>query len=338
MTFVPSFLFIFLGAPYVERLRGNRTLRSALDGVTAAIVGVIANLALFFAVHTLFSETRTLGLGPVLPRAAGVVVVRRGRHGWWPSWRGVLVFVLEWSVLRTLGRLRSARNSCRLSGIQRVTVVEGMTTTVDFWFDPLCPFAWITSRTMLEAEKVRDIEVTWHIMIAGLPQRGQGHLRRLPRARLKDAWQPVRVCMAVEQEYGQEKLAELYTALGTRKHTQGREKLGPALIEEALAEIGVPVALADAMDDDSYDDAIRKSHHAGMDQVGDEVGNPDHRHRRPGLLRPGAHPDRRVARTPAGSGTRAVTLSSFPYFAELKRTRERDARLLVSPPGPGGGV
>ena len=65
--------------------------------------------------------------------------------------------------------------------------------------------------------------------------------------------------MAVDQEYGQEKLAELYTALGTRKHTEGRDKLDRALIEEALAEIGVPTALADAMDDSSYDDAIKKS-------------------------------------------------------------------------------
>ena len=112
-------------------------------------------------------------------------------------------------------------------------------TKVDFWFDPPCPFAWITSRTMLEVEQVRDIEVTWHIMsLAYLNQ--DRDISDSYRERLKDAWQPVRVCMAVEQEYGQEKLAELYTALGTRKHTEGRDKLDRALIEEALAEIGVP--------------------------------------------------------------------------------------------------
>jgi chromate transporter len=102
VTFVPSFLFIFLGAPYVERLRGNRTLRSALEGVTAAIVGVIANLALFFAVHTLFSDTRQASSGPVeleLPVWSSYV---------WETWlvagvACVLVFRLKWSVLRTLG-------------------------------------------------------------------------------------------------------------------------------------------------------------------------------------------------------------------------------------------
>ena len=102
VTFVPSFLFIFLGAPYVERLRDNRTLRSALEGVTAAIVGVIANLALYFALHTLFSETRTADSGPVsleLPVWSAYV---------WEAWlvaavASVLIFRARWSVLRTLG-------------------------------------------------------------------------------------------------------------------------------------------------------------------------------------------------------------------------------------------
>src|SRR6476469_10255038 len=96
-------------------------------------------------------------------------------------------------------------------------------TNAEFWFDPRCPFAWITSRWILEVEKVRDIEVTWHIMsLAYLNQ--DKDISDDYRELLKDAWQPVRVCMAVDQEYGQEKLAELYTALGTRKHTQGRER------------------------------------------------------------------------------------------------------------------
>jgi len=102
VTFVPSFLFIFLGAPYVERLRGNRALQSALTGVTAAVVGVIANLALYFAVHTLFARTREPDWGPlslVAPVWSSYV---------WEAWlvaavAGVLVFALRWSVLRTLG-------------------------------------------------------------------------------------------------------------------------------------------------------------------------------------------------------------------------------------------
>jgi protein-disulfide isomerase-like protein with CxxC motif len=195
-------------------------------------------------------------------------------------------------------------------------------SNVDFWFDPLCPFAWITSRTMLEVEKVRDVEVTWHVMsLAYLNQ--DKDISDGYRDHLKDAWQPVRVCMAVEQEYGQDKLAELYTALGTRKHTERREKLDRALIEEALEEIGVPTALADAMYDASYDEAIKKSHHHGMDQVGDEVGTPTIAVDGHAFFGPV------LSRIPRGEDAgriwdASVALSSYPYFFELKRTRDRD--------------
>jgi 2-hydroxychromene-2-carboxylate isomerase len=195
-------------------------------------------------------------------------------------------------------------------------------TNVDFWFDPLCPFAWITSRTVLEAEQVRDIEVTWRIMSLAYLNEDKD-ISDEYRERLKDAWQPVRVCMAVEQEYGQEKLAALYTALGTRKHTEGAEKLDRALIEDALESVGVPAALADAMDDDSFDDAIRKSHHAGMDQVGYDVGTPTIAIDGQAFFGPVLT---RIARgEDAGRiWDGAVALSSFPYFAELKRTRENE--------------
>jgi 2-hydroxychromene-2-carboxylate isomerase len=195
-------------------------------------------------------------------------------------------------------------------------------TNVDFWFDPLCPFAWITSRTVLEVEKVRDVQVTWRIMSLAYLNEDKD-ISDDYRALLKDAWGPVRVCMAVEQQYGQDKLAELYTALGTRKHPGGAEKLDRELVTAALEEVGLPASVADAMDDSSYDDAIKKSHHEGMDQVGYEVGTPTiaidgHAFFGPVLTRIPKGED--AGRIWDG----AVALSSFPYFAELKRTREKE--------------
>jgi chromate transporter len=102
VTFVPCFVFIFLGAPYVERLRGNRDVSAALGGITAAVVGVIANLAVYFALHTLFAETDVHRLGPVrleVPEFASLHLVAACIAGI----AAVLIFRLRWSVLRTLG-------------------------------------------------------------------------------------------------------------------------------------------------------------------------------------------------------------------------------------------
>jgi len=101
VTFVPCFLFIFLGAPYVERLRGNRSLSAALTGITAAVVGVIANLAVYFAVHTLFATTHPWHWGPLrleLPQPASLRLVPLAIA----AAALVMIFRLRWSVPRTL--------------------------------------------------------------------------------------------------------------------------------------------------------------------------------------------------------------------------------------------
>ena len=201
-------------------------------------------------------------------------------------------------------------------------VVPGMTkTNADFWFDPACPFAWITSRWILEVEKVRDIEVTWHIMsLAYLNQD-----KDIPdeyREFLKTAWQPVRVLMAAEEKYGKDVLLPLYTAMGNRIHLEKQDK-DRAMIEAALEEAGLDRSLADAMDDSSYDEAIAASHHLGMDQVGNEVGTPTIAFEGAAFFGPV------LTKTPRGEEAGrlwdgCVAVASFPHFAELKRSRSHE--------------
>jgi chromate transporter len=109
VTFVPCFLFILLGAPYVERLRGNQSLSAALTGITAAVVGVIANLALYFTLHTLFAETTQAAWGP-LDLEVPVATTLRVTSLVIAIVAGAMIFWLRWSVLRTLA-------ACALLGV-----------------------------------------------------------------------------------------------------------------------------------------------------------------------------------------------------------------------------
>ena len=192
-------------------------------------------------------------------------------------------------------------------------------TPVDFWFDPLCPWAWMTSRWLLEVEKVRPISASWHVMSLAYLNSDKD----LPddyRQKLEPAWGPVRVAIAAAQAEGDQVLLPLYTALGNRIHLEGRE-ISRELIEEALEEVGLPTALADAAETTAYDEDLKKSHHAGMDQVGMEVGTPVISTEGVAFFGPVV--------TPAPKGEAAgrlwdgvVLVAATPGFYELKRTRD----------------
>jgi predicted DsbA family dithiol-disulfide isomerase len=190
--------------------------------------------------------------------------------------------------------------------------------TADFWFDPLCPFAWITSRWILEVEQVRDVDVRWHVMSLAYLNRDKD-ISDEYRELLRPAWSPVRVLIAAAEKHGDEVLLPLYTAMGNRIHLE-KEPIDRAMITAAVAEVGLEPELVDAMDDPSYDEAVARSHHEGMDQVGDDVGTPTIAVNGTAFFGPV------LSRIPRGEDAGriwdgAVTLAAYPYFFELKRTR-----------------
>ncbi|UYM07887.1 disulfide bond formation protein DsbA [Solicola gregarius] len=180
----------------------------------------------------------------------------------------------------------------------------------------------MTSRWMLEVERVRPVETQFHVMSLSLLNDGRDDLDEWYAAQIPKWWGPVRVCIAAAEAHGEEVLRDLYTALGTRHHVQGRE-LDHDTIVEALEEVGLPADLVDAMDSTAYDEALSKSHHAGMDQVGMDVGTPVISTEGVAFFGPVV--------TPAPKGEAAgrlwdgvVLVAGTDGFFELKRTRDRD--------------
>lgn len=192
---------------------------------------------------------------------------------------------------------------------------------VDFWFDPSCPYTWLTSRWLIEAARVRPIEIRWHIMSLsvlneGRPDDPEGD----PEGYL---WFPVRVCAAVERHFGKAKLAEFYTGLGARVHRDD-PRWDDAVFGEALAEAGLPGGLAAAAESDALDEDVRASHARGIELVGDHVGTP---------VVAAAGPDGGpvaffgpvISRIPRGEAAGrlwdlVVPLAGFDAFHELKTT------------------
>ena len=200
-------------------------------------------------------------------------------------------------------------------------VVPTARSVADFWFDPLCPYCWVTSRWIIEVEKVRDIEVRWHVMSLAVLNEPED-----PPADYTDReiwWMP-RVAIAAAEFAGDEILGPLYTAMGSRVHDRENRDFA-AVISDSLAEVGLPAELAEAARTTVRDERLRASHHAGMDKVGKGVGTPTIHVNGVAFFGPV------ITRVPTGEEAgrlwdATVTLASFPYFFELKRERTSEPR------------
>jgi hypothetical protein len=189
------------------------------------------------------------------------------------------------------------------------------------WFDPICPWAWLTSRWLIEVEKIRDVEVTWSVMSLSV----LNEQRELPaeyRSMMDSSWGPVRVIIAAARAHGPKVVKPLYDAMGTPIHLGG-ERDYRKVIASALEEVGLPADLLRFADSTDVDAELRASHERAIALVGDEVGTPV-------ICVAGVAFFGPVV-TPAPKGEAAgklwdgcVLVAGTPGFFELKRTRTQN--------------
>ena len=195
--------------------------------------------------------------------------------------------------------------------------------SVDFYWDPICPWCWITSRWMVDVDRQKQIHVNWKLFSLKKINQDRDipeHFKILHQIGLR----ALRVAAAVSKEYGNDGLAKLYTVMGTRYHHDNEDIDEPDILEEILKACGFPTQLADAVDAEAWDKIIAADMDQAVAKVGTDVGVPLivlDGGRGPGFFGP--------VFSPAPTGTSAVALwdaiiiaGGTPGFFELKRTRE----------------
>jgi hypothetical protein len=191
-------------------------------------------------------------------------------------------------------------------------------TKAEMWFDPACPWAWMTSRWLMEVETIRDIDVTWSVMSLSVLNEN-ADISRSYRNLMDKAWGPVRVVIAAAEAHGDTVVKPLYDAMGTRIHLR-KVRDYDKVIEQSLEEVGLPATLAKAAHQKKYDAALRRSHKRGISLVGTDVGTPVISVEGVAFFGPVV--------TPAPKGEAAgrlwdgtLLVAGTPGFYEIKRTR-----------------
>ncbi|SNU01492.1 DSBA-like thioredoxin domain-containing protein [Ruaniaceae bacterium KH17] len=195
---------------------------------------------------------------------------------------------------------------------------------VDFYFDVHCPWAWVSSRWILEVEANKEIDLTFRPMSLAALNEGRD-LPEAYRAKMDNSWAPMRVVFAAEELCGSDAVKALYTAIGTRVHTDGEGGPSRELVAEEVAKVGLPESLMDAWDSPEWDDALRRGQKKVSELVGDDVGTPTITVNGVSFFGPV------LSSIPRGEDAvrvfdGAVALSSYPDFYELKRSRNTSPR------------
>jgi 2-hydroxychromene-2-carboxylate isomerase len=191
--------------------------------------------------------------------------------------------------------------------------------TVDMWFDTLCPWAWMTSRWLVEVEKVRDVSVNWNVMSLYYLNKDRSHISAEYLDYAKKALGPLRIIVGAEKIHGPAIKGELYTAFGEEIHLR-KAKFSPELNMKVLSQLSYGQGLAELAEDESLDELILASHNLGLAKVGEDVGTP--------IVSMGDVAFFGPVISPAPKGEEAGKLfdgvfavASYPGFFELKRTR-----------------